>query len=290
MFGLRSPVPNLRLLVAGDLHYGVNPGGDRATRALAAFVREQHADAFVIVGDIGADSQQTRACLELFRGFRGLKLALPGNHDVWTTGPGAESSWDRHERLLPDLFRSAGFEPLHLQPVRLGDVTLVGSMGWYDYSFRDNLGLQLDAYRSKTPPWSPGPVWNDARFAHFPWDDPTLNEVLVKRLAQQVEEATGGSGSLVALLHHVPTKALLFHPRCLVPRRWRFANAFLGSERYWETLSCHPGLGLVVCGHIHQARTIRRRKTQLASLGGDYERKELLEATPTRVTRRRRFG
>lgn len=279
----------MELLVASDLHYGVSAEGDRAVEALARHVAGAEASALLLGGDLASDAATLDACLGLFAGFAGPKLAVPGNHDVWITGPEASDSLALHDELLPRVFERHGFHPLHARPYVLGDVGFVGSMGWYDYSFRDDIGIDLAAYRAKTLPGATDPLWNDAHHTRFPLDDEALTELLLGRLEQQLAEASG-CRAVVALLHHVATKGLLYHPRVLVPRLWRFANAFLGSERFAELLERAPNVALVFCGHIHRSRTAERGGRTYVSIGGDYERKELVRATPWKVLERRMFS
>ncbi len=70
------------------------------------------------------------------------------NHDVWLTDKTQTHSWALHEQQWPEQFLAHGFHPLHLATLQVNDVAFVGSMGWYDYSFRDNLGIDLAHYRA----------------------------------------------------------------------------------------------------------------------------------------------
>jgi 3',5'-cyclic AMP phosphodiesterase CpdA len=271
--------------ITSDLHYGANKRGDLATARLAQHALEHPADALLIGGDIGEGVENIARCLALFQGFEGLKLAVPGNHDVWTKDEDHaphDASWTLHEEVLPQVFAQHGFHPLHLSPARLGGLVFVGSMGWYDYSFRDDIGIDLPHYQSKTPPWSLWPIWNDARYARFPFDDPALVELLHERLRAQLDHLDPAA-QVVALVHHVVTKELLVHPRWMVPKEWRYANAFLGAERLGELLTGDPRVSQVFCGHIHRAKTVHRGACALTTVGGDYKQKQLLRATPAKL-------
>jgi putative phosphoesterase len=264
----------MHVLVTSDLHFGANRRGDEAVRALAAGIAEDDAAALVVVGDIATDEATLHACLELFAPFGGMKLALPGNHDVWLPGHRARDSWHLHEDVLPEIFAQHGFRPLHLGPVVLGDLAFVGSMGWYDYSFRDDIGIELERYRAKTLPRMTRPIWNDARFARFPMSDEELTAELATRLEAQLAEIAHVPRAM-AFVHHVVTKELLVHPRALVPRVYRFANAFLGSERFREVLERHAPLGRTFSGHIHREKTITHGERSYTTIGSDYRRKQL---------------
>ncbi len=72
----------------------------------------------------------------------------------------------------------------------------------------------------------------------------------------------------------------------LVPRFWRFANAFLGSERFAQVIGQHPNVRLAICGHIHEARNATIGAQRFCSIGSDYARKALLMIDGEHTTRR----
>ncbi|HTM68025.1 MAG TPA: metallophosphoesterase [Candidatus Binatia bacterium] len=274
----------MKTFFASDLHYGVNGQGNAAVRALATHLRSPNAsrdDVLVLVGDIATDDKALRACLRLFREFPGRKLAVAGNHDVWVEGE--ESSWTRYRRLSA-IFRAAGFHPLEDEPIVIGGTAFAGSMGWYDYSFRDEeIGMPFRAYEKKTLPGAEHPLWNDANLVRWGMSDQDVTRWQAERLERHLS-ALAGSDDIVLAIHHVPTKRLLFHPRCLVPRETRFANAFLGSERFAE-IACLHRVALVVNGHIHMAGDARIGETRFASIGGDYRGKQLIVRDRGRLVR-----
>jgi hypothetical protein len=162
-------------------------------------------------------------------------------------------------------------------------------MGWYDYSFRDDIGIDLEWYRAKTWPGSPPSGWADGRFARFGESDEALTDRLARRLGEQLR-AVGRQRPIVGLIHHLPTRELLIQPRFLVPRRWRFLNAFLGAERLRETIDAVGGVAQVFSGHVHMARACRVNGVRYTTVGGDYQRKQLIQASTERVTRRVDFS
>lgn len=286
---LSNAPSSFRYYVTSDLHYGVSRRGDRATEALARYVVEHPADGLLLGGDIAKGPSTLRACLRLFANFPGHKLAVPGNHDIWLDDDwNAASSWELHDEHLPQTFAEEGFHPLHLRPYTMGDLAFVGSMGWYDYSFRDDIDVAYHCYETKTPPWAPMPIWSDARYARWPVDDPTLTAQLVERLKAQLR-AVSRASQIVGLVHHVIDKSLLIHPRSRVPPEWRFANAFLGSNQLGDTFRAHANVTQVFCGHIHMEREATLDHLRCTTVGGSYRDKQLLLATPTAVLEKRMF-
>ena len=278
----------MHILITSDLHYGVSDEGNAAVEALARHACDDPADVLLIGGDIASDRPSLEACLRLFERFEGRKLAVPGNHDVWLDPDEPGDSWSLHDGLVPELFARHGFHPLHVEPHTTGGVGFVGSMGWYDYSFRDDIGIDLACYEQKTLPGAYGPLWNDAHYARFDASDRDVTACLLERFAAQLE-AVSDAETTVALVHHVVTKRLLVHPRFLVPTRWRFANAFLGSERFAELIAAAPAVAQTFCGHIHREKTVREGDQAFVTIGGGYRHKQLVRATPRHVLETRMF-
>lgn len=277
----------VRLFVPSDLHLLVDPRGDRSAEALAAYVCKaaNPEDVLILLGDLGHGVRGIERCLALFTSFSGKKLVVAGNHDIWT-GAGGDSC--AQHRALGQIFRSYGFWPLEEAVTIESGLGFAGCMGWYDYSFRDPIGIENEWYGTKTFPGDAGPTWIDARQAH--WRDMSDSDVVdwqVNRLRRQLESLTNRSEPIVVAMHHVPTKMLLFHPRWLVPRRWRFYNAFLGSSRFEQLLREYaPKIAVTFCGHIHMARDVRDHGVRYVSLGGDYRTKQLVIWEGGQITRK----
>ena len=124
----------MRILVTADLHYDIRRSRE-PTEQLARQALATGGDCLVLVGDsAGRDLQPLRDCLRLFADFPDRKLFVPGNQCLWCNHD--EDSLDRYERILPATVAGEGFAMLDHEPVVLGGVGLVGSVGWYDYSFR----------------------------------------------------------------------------------------------------------------------------------------------------------
>ena len=141
----------MKILITADLHYDVRRSRKPA-EDLARRVCETPGDVLVLLGDsAGADLDVFRQCLHMFADFPGRKLLVPGNHCLWRHHK--ETSLQRYEELIPALAKEESFTVLDRQPVLLGKTALLGSIGWYDYSLREeSLGIPLDFYREKISP------------------------------------------------------------------------------------------------------------------------------------------
>jgi predicted phosphohydrolase len=290
----------MRLLITADLHYDIprsRPGvEDLARRAIA-----QGGDAIVLLGDsAGADIDEFRRCLDRFAAFEGRRLVVPGNHCLWVPMPPdaqpADASLERYETTLPAAATDCGFEWLDDGPVVVGDVALVGSIGWYDYSFRDeSLGVPLEFYERKV---SPGYAiyhgmdelvarhadrlgarqkriaarWMDGLRVRLGMTDEAFCRRLNRRLGEQLEAVCPRVERVVALMHHLPFARLVPPDR---PDRFAFAAAFLGAERFGRTLLDHPRVEAVYCGHSHWPMRVRVGGLDAVSIGSTYKDKKL---------------
>lgn len=275
--------------VISDLHYGLSRRGDAAVRALAAHLCRigRRGDQLLIAGDIGSCDLTLVDCLGLFRGFSGTRMAIAGNHDVWVEPTEKRDSWERYTRLA-DMMNATGFHPLEKTPLLIGDRAFVGTMGWYDYSFRDEIGLPFADYERKRSSAVAG-GWNDARYARLPYTDVEMTRMMRERLRKHLD-AVNGCREVTVVMHHLPTKSLLFHPRWLVPQRWRFMNAFLGSDTFAGLLDAYPNIRHVFCGHVHRYKTVRKDGIRMTSNGGNYAAKMLLTLQGDRISRQTFVG
>ena len=123
----------MKIFATADLHY--TPKRKQEMEKLALDLKQSKADVFILAGDISSlNDEHATECLSHFDSWDGLKLAVPGNHDVWAI-PGSNSVL-RYTQTLPAIFKQHNFHLLDQGPVIKQDIGFVGNMGWYDYSFR----------------------------------------------------------------------------------------------------------------------------------------------------------
>ncbi|MGB7160211.1 MAG: metallophosphoesterase, partial [Tepidisphaeraceae bacterium] len=121
----------MRLLVTADLHYN-HPRSQPLALALIDDMNRAGGDALLVVGDTAvSDGDSLEQCLSRFR-LEGPKLFVAGNHELWTHGPDSHAIFKTD---LPRRVRALGWHWLQDEPFRAsGDATIVGSVGWSDYS------------------------------------------------------------------------------------------------------------------------------------------------------------
>jgi len=142
----------MKIFITSDLHF--NESSTKSymmCSALAehAIANSCHDDALVLVGDLaGANIQSFLAVLDIFQAFKGCKMVVCGNHDIWVMNGEFTDSFHKYA-ILKETAEWKGFVFLNETPTIWQSVGFVGSMGWYDYSFQDKIGIPLHNYERK---------------------------------------------------------------------------------------------------------------------------------------------
>lgn len=284
----------MRLLVTADLHYN-----HWRSRVLADELIERmngvEADALLVVGDTApAESVELSGCLARFR-FDGPRLFVAGNHELWTR---RGDSLALLESVLPRRLEELGWQDVQHEPYVTGDgrVAVVGSVGWYDYSFAEPaLGVPRRFYEHKVSPAAAEQLgelahlvegatdippaamsflarWNDGRFVKLGRSDEAFLEELLAKLRGQLE-ALADVAHVVAAVHHLPFAELLPPNRPAGGAQWAFARAFLGSTRIGQVLQAFSNVRTVVCGHSHFPTEARVGQIHAINIGSGYRSK-----------------
>jgi len=287
----------VRIVATADLHYEFEDYRPRV-KALAEGVCALDADVLVLAGDTFAgEPRLLEACLRLFEGFRGEKLLVAGNHDLWA--PRGDSLL-LYDRVIPEVAARCGFHDLDIAPRIVNGVGFVGTVGWYDYSFRDpHLGVPMRFYEAKVAPGyaaaSPefrhlldpaeqlppqalkaASMWMDGKMIRWGLDDSAFNRLTIERLRGQLEAIEPHVEAIVAVTHHIPFGEMLTHKP---DPSWTFGNAFMGSVGLGEAILSCPRVSYAVFGHSHAAGRRRIAHLEAVNIGSTYKRKryELIE-------------
>ena len=279
----------MRLLITADLHYN-HPRSREAARELISRMNEAGGDVLLVVGDTAvADGDDLEECLSLFR-FEGPKLLVAGNHELWTNGA------DSYRILMEELPRRAekmGWQWLADEPFRSGDLAIVGTVGWYDYSFAQaELGIPRRFYERKI---SPGVAeryqeyadllidrsdipkgagdffarWNDGVHVKLGRSDEAFLGELLETLDRQLS-SVADARTVVAAVHCLPFAELLPPPHSA---QWDFAKAYLGSGKIGDILLKYPNVKRVYCGHSHFPARARVGQIDAINIGSGYRTK-----------------
>jgi len=257
-----------RVIHTSDLHYGYSEEGDASTREMAFEICARGGDALVITGDMAIrNPQRLHECLALFEGFDGPRAFVAGNHDLWCP---PSDPMTRYTTLLAEIGEDHGFHYLERTPLFVGDVAFVGSVGWYDYEFK-NPDLDVDPKCYTTGSWPGVTSWNDRHWMPWELSDEEFTSMCVDSLARQLQTAREKANTIVACLHHLPFRELVLY-RPDKPDH-EFCNAFTGSPRFGEALLAEPRAELVLCGHVHRAADVTVGHVRAVTNGSSYRAK-----------------
>jgi 3',5'-cyclic AMP phosphodiesterase CpdA len=277
----------MRVLATADLHFNHPRSRPLAEQCIAAMNAER-ADVLLVVGDTAiGDGQSLEECLGLFS-FAGPRLFVPGNHELWTAGP---DSYSLLSEDLPRRVRAIGWHWLPGAPYVSERCAIVGSLGWYDYSFAArSLGIPKRFYAAKV---SPGAVehlggayrellersddvspramqvvarWNDGKFIKLGRSDEQFFEEILGLLSADLASVSS-AGEVLAAVHHLPFRALLPPER---NAQWDFTKAYLGSARIGRLLQQHDNVRTVLCGHSHMPAEATVESIQAINIGSGY--------------------
>ncbi|WP_428940479.1 metallophosphoesterase [Fontivita pretiosa] len=282
----------MRLLATADLHYN-HRRGRAAAEELIDQMNRAGGDVLLVAGDTASsEGDAIEACLSRFR-FRGPRLFVPGNHELWTHD---NDSYTLFRHVLPRRIRQLGWQWLQTDPFVASGTAIIGSVGWYDYSFaQPSLGIPRRFYAAKVSPGAAahlpehralleGPDdlpqtargvvarWNDGRFVKLHRGDEQFLQELLEELETHLL-AMHAARHVVAAIHHLPFAQLLPPPH---NAQWDFAKAFLGSARIGDLLLRYNNVRHVLCGHSHYPIQATIEHIRAINIGSGYRAKRFL--------------
>ena len=279
----------MRLLVTADLHYN-HPKSKGLAEEVIDKMNDAGGDVLLVVGDTAAaDGDAFERCLGRFK-FPGPKLVVAGNHELWTAGP---DSYTLLHESFPERATALGWQWLQDEPYITDQLAIVGSVGWYDYSFaQPNLHIPTRFYEHKI---SPGAAerfeefkflfertddltaatreivarWNDGRHVKLGRSDRQFLDELLLQLDQQLTSLRD-KPQVITAVHHLPFRELLPPPHSA---QWDFAKAYLGAEAIGQALLKHANVSHVFCGHSHMAGDLTVGHIRAINIGSGYRSK-----------------
>ncbi|MGC4032579.1 MAG: metallophosphoesterase [Tepidisphaeraceae bacterium] len=280
----------MKLVVTADLHFNHARGREAALKA-ADEISRTPGDALLVIGDTAVgDGHSLEESLAAIH-FDGPKLFLAGNHELWT---GRGDSYSLFTDELPRRVRNAGWHWLEDEPAVFGDTAVVGSIGWYDYSFaEEDLGIPRRFYEAKVSPGAAERLaefhhllgedvpsetldivvrWNDAKHIKLGRSDAEFLEERLARLRASLA-AVSTASRVIAAVHHVPFRELL--PR-RVNANLDFVRAYLGSPKLGEALLADTRVSHVLCGHSHSHADVKIGHLRAVNVGSTYVQKRVM--------------
>jgi putative phosphoesterase len=214
-------------------------------------VDEISPDVFVIAGDISHELSQLEESLTKLKRTDAACLYVAGNHDVWFEEDKELGSLEKYSKSIGDACERAGFTHLPDNPFVIDDIAIVGSMGWYDYSFkREDLDISEEQYAEKH--WK-GSFWRDYYSIDWSYTDKEVTELFNSKLQYDLDTLPADVNTIVYVSHHLPFRELTLY-RGHLP--WDFFSAFIGSESTGEILKADGRVLLTISGHSHIRKKI----------------------------------
>ncbi len=239
----------MKLMLTSDVHH------PQYWQKLSSHLEKEKPDLLIIAGDLTASGnmREFEKLFKLVKRHTNLWYVL-GNHDLWLSKRMLRKGLNSLHKmeLIRKMALSYGFLDLHLEgPQKLGNLSLVGVIGWYDYSYAPEGTLEqflrgspydchpLSKY-NPCPEW-----WNDKVWVKLPFSDPEF----AKMNADLLREGLLGVGDAIVIMHHVPKEELL------VRDRGSFYSAYHGSPLLGRVLEdFRYKLFFVGYGHDHNGR------------------------------------
>jgi len=281
----------MRIASISDIHLDYRANRE-LFRKMTAAIGTRRPDVVIVAGDVSHIDELIAACIEILKRVSPKVAYLPGNHDLWIDRPREDlrddpstNTWERHDQALEALAKSVGGHYLPAGPLRIGDVAIAGSCGWYDYSFlRSEFHEQVpeSALRNQA---LDGIQWSDRTRIAFRRPDGTLmsNPEVARRMERTLKEQLAQLerdpevSRVVCATHHQQYEQTVLRTGTLP---WEFFNAFMGSRGLGEVIDGHSKIGHVIYGHTHTPGDyqIGARRVFGTPLGYARERKGMSEA------------
>lgn len=249
----------VRIATVSDLHTDFSENRDLLVH-LATEIHARKVDLLIVAGDVSHVDERIDRTLRALAEVTPRLAYLPGNHCLWETAiaQGAVvDTWVRYTDGLRRLAEAAGAHYLPAAPLRLGPLAVVGTCGWYDYSFLEPWVLEqlgLEAIKKKKL----GPIaWSDAAYTSFrdgdgaPMSDADVARRMERELEQQLIETTADPAveEVLVATHHQPFREVVRRSGSLP---WEFFCAFMGSESLGRVIMAHRAkVRTVLYGHSH---------------------------------------
>ncbi len=259
----------MKIAAVSDIH-ARDDGSDKALlEGIRERVEEIAPDIFVIAGDVSEKLELLSGNLALLKVDGVKNLYVAGNHDIWFEHEKGFSSLDKYSKLIRDVCNDIGFTYLPDNPYTKDGIAFVGSIGWYDYSFRRlDLPITREEYEAKQ---YRSAVWRDFYNIDWSFSDEEAVELFNSKLKYDLETLPDDVDSVIYVSHHLPFKELTLY-RNYLP--WDFFSAYMGAESTGEIILADDRSALTISGHSHIRRKINKGRLTAMTVPIGYGRPE----------------
>lgn len=242
----------LRIAAVSDIHARSDGLDDDLIEAIRHRIDEINPDIVIVAGDVSETIGELEYHLGRLVIDSATNLYVAGNHDVWFEEDTGLGSLEKYSRTIGDVCRRTGFIHLPDEPQIHNGIGFIGSMGWYDYSFRrPDLEIPEENYIQKQ--WK-GSIWRDYYSIDWPYTDKEITELLNSKLQYDLKTMPDSVSKIIYISHHLPFRELTFYKDCLP---WDFFSAFMGSMSTGDILKDDGRVMLSISGHSHIRRKLQ---------------------------------
>ena len=242
----------MRIAAISDLHIVSNENDFRFLECIKQRVEEIDPDIFVIAGDISDYLEVFSKSLEALEGLECSKLFVPGNHDIWFEDDGGPSSFEKYTKNLDEICKKHELTYLPNSIFTAENTAFIGSIGWYDYSFRrSELEIPIKNYIQKE---YHDAIWYDLFKIDWDYSDTEATDLFNKKLEYDLETLSDDISQIIYISHHLPFRELTIYKDRLP---WDFYSAFMGSTGTGNILLRDKRVVLSISGHSHVRNMVR---------------------------------
>ncbi|MFW9973866.1 MAG: metallophosphoesterase [Candidatus Thorarchaeota archaeon] len=236
----------MRIAAVSDLHILPDGSDELLLKKIRERVEEIDPDVFVIAGDISDRLNVLSNTLAQLYIDGCINLFVAGNHDIWFEDGGGPGSLEKYSKVIGEECMKNGFSHLPDAPVILESYAFVGSIGWYDYSFRrEDLDIPLKNYEQKE---YRGAIWYDLLRLDWGFNDTEVTELFNKKIKYDLSTLSGDCKHVIFVSHHLPFSELTVFKNRLP---WDFYSAFMGAVSTGQIIIADGRVRLSISGHSH---------------------------------------
>ncbi|MHA2378065.1 MAG: metallophosphoesterase [Candidatus Thorarchaeota archaeon] len=236
----------MRIAAVSDIHVRPDKGDEVLLEEIHSRVEEISPDVFVIAGDVSNRIGILSDTLARLHVSSAINLFVPGNHDIWFEEKIGLGSLEKYSTALGNVCKDSGFVYLPDAPYTEKNMAFVGSIGWYDYSFkREDLTIPHTAYAQKE--WK-GNIWYDLLCTDWGYTDVEATSLFNRKLEYDLSVIPKSISQVVFVSHHLPFRDLTLYKGRLP---WDFFSAFMGAESIGRLLLHDGRVVLTISGHSH---------------------------------------
>lgn len=225
-------------------------------KELKQYLLEQEVDIFCFAGDMSKDVKKSVKILKEIQNDLHIKvLAISGNHEM------RDRSFSNSFEALRFFNQELGEISLMNQSFSFYDWTIVGHMGWYDYS---TAPLKYNDYQLHSMEFNQ--IVHGDKYCNWEGKVPThVADLFLEDLKNQLDRVE--TKNIIVLSHMVPFKEVLDYS---INEEWSYWNSFVGNVCIGDLLLKYP-VKLIHFGHTHKRKNYYKDEREIVCSPLGYE-------------------